>query len=354
MTSAHSSAPPQTPEQVARLADDYQRIRAELARTIVGHDAVIEQLFIALLCQGHCILEGVPGLAKTRLVASLARTLQLSFARIQFTPDLMPADITGTQIIDEAPAGGRRELRFVPGPIFANVILADEINRTPPKTQSALLEAMQEQQVTAGGERHVLPRPFFVLATQNPIEQEGTYPLPEPALDRFLLKVLVDYPTEDEELAVVQMTTADEPPPPAPTLTAERVLALHSLVRRVLCAEHVARYALRRVRATRAGGSATAFVRDNLAWGASPRASGHLVLAAKARAILRGRLHVSPQDVAAVAPPVLRHRLVTNFNADAENVRPDDIVDRLLSAIRHDQTPGLNDVGAEQLFRPGD
>jgi MoxR-like ATPase len=351
---ANPPAAVHTPEQIARLADDFGRIRAELAKVIVGHDAVIEQLFIALLSGGHCILEGVPGLAKTKLVASLAGTLRLSFARIQFTPDLMPADITGTQVIDEDRATGRRELRFVPGPIFASVILADEINRTPPKTQSALLEAMQEHQVTAGGERHGLPRPFFVLATQNPIEHEGTYPLPEAALDRFLLKALVDYPSENQELAVVQMVAGDEPPAPQPVLGAEQVLAMHALVRAVLCAEHVARYALRLVRATRPDDQAPAFVREYLAWGAGPRAAGHLLLAAKARAALTGRLHVAPQDVAAVAHPVLRHRLLLNFNADAEGVRPDQIVDRLLAAVRYDHTPGLKEAGAERLFKTGD
>jgi MoxR-like ATPase len=275
----------------------------------------------------------VPGLAKTLLVRTLAETLSLKFSRIQFTPDLMPADITGTEVIQHDRESGDRVFRFLPGPVFANVVLADEINRTPPKTQAALLEAMQERQVTAGGQRHVLPQPFFVLATQNPIEQEGTYPLPEAQLDRFMFEVLVDYPAEEEELAIVKQTTSDYSPRVTPTLAADEIQAYAHLVRRVPAADHLVRYALQLARRTRVGRlEATELVSKYVTWGAGPRASQYLVLAAKARAALHGRFLVSADDIAAVAAPVLRHRIITNFNAEADGVTPDAIIENLLEA----------------------
>jgi MoxR-like ATPase len=277
---------------------------------------------------------GVPGLAKTMMIRTLADTLSLEFNRIQFTPDLMPADITGTEVIQENRTSGTREFRFLPGPVFANIVLADEINRTPPKTQAALLEAMQEHQVTVGGQRHPLPDPFFVLATQNPIEQEGTYPLPEAQLDRFLFMVLVDYPDEAEELQIVKRTTADVETPLTTTLSAEDVLEMSRIVRRVPVADHLARYAIQFVRRTRVSrNDVPEMVRNYVSWGAGPRASQNLILAAKARAVLHGRYYVSGEDIRAMAAPVLRHRLVTNFNAEADGLKPDDIVAHLAETI---------------------
>ncbi|MGE5192105.1 MAG: AAA family ATPase, partial [Deltaproteobacteria bacterium] len=274
---------------------------------------------------------------KTLLISTLAKTLSLSFNRIQFTPDLMPSDITGTEVIEEEKATGKRSLRFVRGPVFANAILADEINRTPPKTQAALLEAMQEHQVTVGGERHKLPEPFFVLATQNPIEQEGTYPLPEAQLDRFMFNVYVDYPNEDEEFAIVRQTTAESLPSVVPTLSHAEVIALQSFVRKVPVADHVIRYAMQFARLTRgSNGAVPEFIRNYVSWGAGPRASQYLILGAKARAVLHGRPYVSTEDVLAVARPVLRHRIITNFNAEAEGIKSDDIVKRLADLIPHD------------------
>jgi MoxR-like ATPase len=268
------------------------------------------------------------------MVRTLADALSLQFSRIQFTPDLMPSDITGTEMIQEDRPTGKRELRFIEGPIFANVVLADEINRTPPKTQAALLEAMQEHQVTIGGKRHRLGEPFFVLATQNPIEQEGTYPLPEAQLDRFMFNTFVDYPSEDEELQIVKQTTTDVPVEVSPTLRADEIVELQHLVRRVPVADHVARYALHLARLTRAGdASAPKFVRDYVTWGAGPRASQYLVLGAKSRAVLQGRFHATCDDVRAVAYPVLRHRILTNFNAEAEGIKPDDLVRRLIETV---------------------
>jgi MoxR-like ATPase len=289
---------------------------------------------MAVFARGHCILEGVPGLAKTLMVHSLAQSLSLEFNRIQFTPDLMPSDITGTEVLYEDRASGARELRFVPGPIFANLILADEINRTPPKTQAALLEAMQERQVTAGGHRHRLPDPFFVLATQNPIEQEGTYPLPEAQLDRFMFNVVVGYPGRDEELAIMKQTTSTYKPELETLLDAGQILRLQEVVRQVVVADHVFAYAADLVRATRPRDAGVPkFIKELLSWGAGPRASQYLILGGKARAILHGRLHVTTDDVRAVAYPVLRHRLVTTFNADAEGVTRDDIIQKLIHAI---------------------
>ena len=319
---------------VERLQAAYGELRREIGKVIVGQAEVVDQLLIALFCRGHAVLVGVPGLAKTLLINTLAQTLGLSFNRIQFTPDLMPADITGSELIERDPATGQLKMRFVRGPIFANMILADEINRTPPKTQAALLEAMQERQVTAGGQRMTLPPPFFVLATQNPIEQEGTYPLPEAQLDRFLFMIHVGYPTADEELAIVRATTSGSVEPPRSVLTAEQVLEMQEVVRRVPVADHVIRYALQLVRLTRRGeGGVPAFVNEFVGWGAGPRASQSLVLAAKARALLQGRKYVSVDDVKAVAMPVLRHRIVTNFNAEAEGMTTDAIVRRLLDAV---------------------
>ena len=289
---------------------------------------------IAIFARGHCLLIGVPGLAKTLMIHTLADALNLSFNRVQFTPDLMPSDITGTEVIQEDKATGIRQFKFLRGPVFANIVLADEINRTPPKTQAALLEAMQERQVTVGGERHRLPDPFFVLATQNPIEQEGTYPLPEAQLDRFMLNILVDYPDEEEELDIVRMTTSVTRTSVTKVLSGADILELQEIVRKVPIADHVARYAVRLTRMTRREkDDVPDFIRDYVSWGAGPRASQYMVLAAKARAVLNGRYYVSTDDIRAVAGPVLRHRIVTNFNAEAEGLRPDDIVRRLIKAV---------------------
>ncbi len=349
-----SPGPAETADDVTiveKLVGAYDRIRSELGQVIVGQEAVVEQMLIALFSNGHCILEGVPGLAKTLLISTLSRLLSLSFSRVQFTPDLMPSDITGTEVIEEDRGTGARSLRFVQGPIFANVILADEINRTPPKTQAALLEAMQENQVTAAGFPHKLPKPFFVLATQNPIEQEGTYPLPEAQLDRFMFKVLVDYPSEEEELQIVKMTTAPQDVNLERTLNAREVLALQDIVRRVPCADHVISYATRVTRSTRVDkGEVPKFIKDYVAWGAGPRASQNLVLAGKARAILKGRYYVSTEDIRAVAHPVLRHRVLTNFNAEADGVRSDDIVDWLIEALPADSPASMDAAMAGRVF----
>jgi len=319
---------------VAQLKEAHDRITSELSKVIVGQTQVIEELMIALFARGHCLLVGVPGLAKTLMIRTLADALSLEFSRIQFTPDLMPADITGTEVIQEDKASGVREFRFLRGPVFANVVLADEINRTPPKTQAALLEAMQEHQVTVGGERHRLPEPFFVLATQNPIEQEGTYPLPEAQLDRFMFHVLVDYPDEAEELEIVMRTTTDTTVQVVATLSAEDIVNLSSIVRKVPVADHVARYAVQFTRLTRTDHDhAPEMVRKFVSWGAGPRASQYLMLGAKARAVLHGRYYVSCEDVRKVAAPVLRHRIITNFNAEAEGIKPDDIVQHLNDTI---------------------
>ena len=324
-------------QAVERLGEAYRRITTELAKVIIGQRDVIEELLIAMFAGGHCLLVGVPGLAKTLMIRTLADSLNLSFNRIQFTPDLMPADITGTEVIQEDKATGSRSFKFLPGPIFANVVLADEINRTPPKTQAALLEAMQEHQVTVGGQRHKLSEPFFVLATQNPIEQEGTYPLPEAQLDRFMFNVFVDYPDEDEEFAIVRQTTAESVPTVEPTLSHAEVSALQSFVRKVPVADHVIRYAMQFARLTRGGnGAVPDFIKNYVSWGAGPRASQYLILGAKARALLHSRPYVSIDDVLAVARPVLRHRIITNFNAEAEGIKSDDIVKRLAELIPRD------------------
>jgi MoxR-like ATPase len=317
---------------VEQVAGARARIRAELGKVIVGQDAVIDELLVGLLSGGHCLLTGAPGLAKTLLIKSLARLFSLKFQRIQFTPDLMPADITGTEILKET-AGGR-QMTFVPGPVFANIILADEINRTPPKTQAALLEAMQEHQVTAAGTRHPLPEPFFVLATQNPIEMEGTYPLPEAQLDRFMLNSVIDYLSEDDEVQVVLRTTGDERVELQPLFTAEEVLGFHRVVRQVPVAADVVRYAVRLAAASRPGRkSAAAVVNDYVGWGAGPRAAQCLVLGAKARALLDGRAHVTTDDVRALAAPVLRHRVLLNYRAEAEGLAIDTLISRLIAAV---------------------
>lgn len=320
-------------ELIAAVRGTGDRLRTEIARVIVGQEEVVDQILMAVFCDGHALLVGVPGLAKTLLVSTIARAMDLKFSRVQFTPDLMPSDITGTEVIEEDKTTGRRSLRFVPGPVFANVVLADEINRTPPKTQAALLESMQERQVSVGGVRHPLPEPFFVLATQNPLEQEGTYPLPEAQLDRFMFQVLIRYPTEAEELEVIRRSAHKDEVHIAPVVDAAKIAEVRRIVRHCPVPEHVLHYALRLVRSTRGGENAPAVVRDYLAWGAGPRASEALVHAAKAHALLRGSGVVTPDDVRAVAHPVLRHRILTNFNAEADQVTADSIVDALLTEI---------------------
>jgi len=307
----------------------------EVRKVIIGQTDVIESLMIAMFSRGHCLLVGVPGLAKTLMISTLAKVLQLKFNRIQFTPDLMPSDITGTDIIQENAQTGRREFNFVRGPIFTNLLLADEINRTPPKTQAALLQAMQEYQVTAAGQTYPLEPPFFVLATQNPVEQEGTYPLPEAQLDRFMFMVKVGYPTKDDERAIVKNTTAEGHGEPSPILTANDIMAVQRIVRKVPVSDHVVDYAVTLARATRPHEKDTPdFINNYLTWGAGPRAAQYLVLGAKARAILRGRLNVSVEDVKQMAKPVLRHRIITNFNADAEGIDADTLIDKLIATVK--------------------
>jgi MoxR-like ATPase len=309
-------------------------LQNELGRVIVGQQQVINEILTAFLAGGHVLLRGVPGLAKTLLIKTIAQAVHLKFSRIQFTPDLMPSDIVGTEVIEEDRATGARSIRFIPGPVFANIILADEINRTPPKTQSALLEAMQEYQVTVGGVRHQLERPLFVLATQNPIEQEGTYPLPEAQLDRFMLNVVMGYPSADEEKAILAQTTTAVEPTVNAVATGEQIENARLLVREIAAADNVIDYATRLVRATRPDAAALDFVKEWVRWGAGPRAGQSLLLAGKARAVLHGRPAVSLDDVRAVAPPVLRHRLLVNFQAEAEGVDAETIVQRLLNSVR--------------------
>jgi len=330
-------------EQLGKARDV---LRDEVRKVIVGQDEVIEQVLTAMFCRGHCLLVGVPGLAKTLMISTIASVLELNFQRIQFTPDLMPSDITGTQIIEEDPATGKRGFRFVRGPIFGNIILADEINRTPPKTQAALLQAMQEYQVTAAGKSYDLDLPFFVLATQNPIEQEGTYPLPEAQLDRFMFNILITYPSLDEERTIIKTTTYEQDIDLKPVLRGSDILGVQKIVRRVPIADHVVDYALRLVRATRPGTpDAPDFVNDWLSWGAGPRAAQYLVLGAKARTILRGRYNVTCDDIRKLAIPVMRHRIFTNFNADAEGVDSVRIIELLLKSI---QEPSEKDYDARR------
>jgi len=341
-TESNTSVPPMLPDAahraaVERLIAGRARIEAELAKVIVGQKEVIEQILIALFAGGHCLITGAPGLAKTLLVKSIAQVFHLKFQRIQFTPDLMPADITGTEILQDTGEG--RKMTFVRGPVFANIILADEINRTPPKTQAALLEAMQEHQVTAAGVRHSLEEPFFVLATQNPIEMEGTYPLPEAQLDRFMFNVVMDYLPEDDEVAVVQQTTARLPATIEPLFNGEDVLRFHELVRQVPIAQDLIRYAVRLTAASRPHQTnAQAFVNDWVSWGAGTRACQFLVLGAKARALIQGRTHVSPDDIRVLAAPVLRHRILVNYRAEAEGTNVETIIRRLLETVKE---PGV-------------
>ena len=314
-----------------RLRAAFAGIQQQLATVIVGQDKVIEQLLIALFSKGHVILEGVPGLAKTLMISTLAKCLTLDFSRIQFTPDLMPADITGTEVIEENKSTGQREFKFLNGPLFANVVLADEINRTPPKTQAALLEAMQERQVTVGRVRHKLGNPFFVLATQNPIEQEGTYPLPEAQQDRFMFKVFVTYPSFSEEFEIAARTTSLQVEELKPVLTGDQILELQTLVRKVPVSDHVIKYTLALVRQTRVSEPGVPkFVKEWLGWGAGPRAVQNLILGGKARALLYGRAHVTTEDIRALALPVLRHRILTNFTASSEGVTTDAVITRII------------------------
>ncbi len=322
----------------ARLRDAHAALKAELAKVVVGQGEVIDQLLIALFTRSHALLVGVPGLAKTLLISTLSQAMDLSFKRVQFTPDLMPSDITGTEVIYHDPVTNGREFRFVKGPIFANIVLADEVNRTPPKTQAAMLEAMQERRVSAGGTEHRLPEPFFVLATQNPVEQEGTYPLPEAQLDRFMFMIRVDYPTAAEERQIMRQAAGGPTPRPTAVLGGQEILHLQATVRRVPVAEHVYAYAERVIRATRPNtDDALPLSNKWLTWGAGPRASLNLILAAKARAVLDGRFAASCDDIAAVAPPILRHRLILNYAAQSENVTTDDVVKQILAAIPKDE-----------------
>lgn len=338
-------------ESIARLNKAYDQIREQMSKVIVGQNDVVDQLLVALFSRGHCLLEGVPGLAKTLMISTLARCLSMNFARIQFTPDLMPADITGTDVLQENRDTGNREFRFIQGPLFHNVILADEINRTPPKTQAALLEAMQERQVSVGQTRHILADPFFVLATQNPIEQEGTYALPEAQQDRFMFKVMVDYPSFEEEKQIAKQTTTLQSDDIQPVLTGDDILELQKLVRQVPVTDHVVEYALALVRQTRVNRpGAPDFVNEWLAWGAGPRAVQYLLLGGKARALLSGRGHVSTQDIAELAQPVLRHRIVANFAAESEGITPDRVVERLVKETPSKEGELTRDPRLQKIF----
>ena len=327
-----------TPDRANEILTQFSQKRAEmlaqLRRIVVGQAEVLEQILAAIFTRGHVLLIGVPGLAKTLMVSSMSQILDVGFKRVQFTPDLMPSDITGTTVLDE-PEPGRRDFRFVKGPVFTNILLADEINRTPPKTQAALLQAMQEYKVTTAGTDHILQKPFLVLGTQNPIEQEGTYPLPEAQLDRFMFKVIIDYPTFDEEVSIAETTTSTDPVKLEPVLDREAILALQRTVRKVLIGRSVTTYAVQLVRATRPGSDeAPDFVKKYLTYGAGPRACQALLLGAKAHALLDGRVHVSTEDIRYVAKPVMRHRLATSFRADSDGVKPDHIVEKLFATIR--------------------
>jgi MoxR-like ATPase len=326
-------------EAIEKLQKAYKELRQQIHTVIIGQDYVLEQLLTCIFSKGHALLIGVPGLAKTLMVRTLAQCLSLKFSRIQFTPDLMPSDITGTDVIYEDRTTGERKLRFIQGPIFAHIILADEINRTPPKTQAALLEGMQELQVTAGGRKYPLEQPFFVLATQNPIEQEGTYPLPEAQLDRFMYDIIIDYPTYDEEAQITKMTISPFDVKLEPVLTREQILELQEITKRIPVSEHVINYTLVLTRSTRPKTPGVPdFINEWIQWGAGPRASQYIITTAKARAVLNGRYYVSIEDVQAVSKPVLRHRIITNFSAEAEGITPDKIVDKLLEIIPTTQT----------------
>jgi MoxR-like ATPase len=338
-------------DAVRQLKDAFDNIKRQLARVIVGQEEVIEELLIAMFSKGHCMLEGVPGLAKTLMISTLSKSLTLAFSRIQFTPDLMPSDITGTEVIEENRSTGAREFKFIQGPLFANVILADEINRTPPKTQAALLEAMQERQVTVGRVRHRLDNPFFVLATQNPIEQEGTYPLPEAQQDRFMFKVFVRYPKFGDEFEIARRTTALAMEEVTPVLGADQILELQNLVRKVPVSDHIIRYTLALVRQTRIGEPGVPkFVRDWLSWGAGPRAVQNLIIGAKARALLKGRVHVQTDDIQELAYPVLRHRILTNFTAASEGITPDTVIKKLLEETPSKESELSRDERFKKIF----
>jgi len=346
----HGSAQPES-SAIRMLGDAREKIQDQLSQVIIGQQDVIEELLISLFSRGHCLLEGVPGLAKTLMISTLSRALDLSFSRIQFTPDLMPADITGTEVLEENKTTGARERRFLEGPVFSHVILADEINRTPPKTQAALLEAMQERQVTVGRVQHQLSDPFFVLATQNPIEQEGTYPLPEAQQDRFMFKVFVNYPSFREEFEIARRTTSVVSDEVQSVLTADQILALQRTVREVPVTDHVINFALSLVRQTRVGHAGTPdFIQDLVAWGAGPRAVQFLILGGKARALLHGRTHVSTDDIVALAKPVLRHRLVVNFAAESDGITQDDIVDRLIAGTPTKEDELTRDARFQAIF----
>ncbi|HOK15108.1 MAG TPA: MoxR family ATPase [Candidatus Kapabacteria bacterium] len=320
-------------EKIAELAKAIKMVKNEIAKVIIGQDEIIEQLIVSLFARGHVLLIGVPGLAKTLLIRTLAKALELKFNRIQFTPDLMPGDISGSEVIEENISTGQKEFRFIRGPIFANIVLADEINRTPPKTQSALLQAMEEYEVTAGGKTHKLELPFFVLATQNPIEQEGTYPLPEAQLDRFMFNIWLDYPSFDEEVRIVKTTTAEWRPEVDKVLDGKSIIEFQDLIRRVPVADNVVEYAVGLVRASRPKQSSSKFIKDFINYGAGPRASQYLILGAKSRAALQGRYTPDIDDIRAVALPVLRHRIVTSFNAEADNVSAADIIEQLIKEV---------------------
>ncbi len=332
--STESNVASADPSAVEKLKDSAERVRSELGKVIIGQDEVIEQVLISIFTRSHALLVGVPGLAKTLLISSLADSLDLNYKRIQFTPDLMPSDITGTEVIYSDPATNERQFKFLAGPIFANIVLADEINRTPPKTQAAMLESMQERKVSVGGEDHLLPDPFFVLATQNPIEQEGTYPLPEAQLDRFMFMIKVEYPTEEEEFEIMRSYTGSQPSSPEPVLSGPDIIAIQDAVRSVPVAEHVMRYAEKLVRVTRPGAKeALDFCDKWLAWGAGPRAGLALIIAAKAHALLNGQNHVGCSNVAAVAPPIFRHRIIPNFAAQSEGLDSDAITAKIIAEI---------------------
>lgn len=319
--------------KIAQLADSIKQVRAEIGKVIIGQDEIVEQLLVSLFAKGHCLLIGVPGLAKTLLIRTLSRALDLKFSRIQFTPDLMPGDISGTELIEDDISTGKKNFRFVKGPVFANIVLADEINRTPPKTQAALLQAMEEHEVTAAGTTYTLEEPFFVLATQNPIEQEGTYPLPEAQLDRFMFNLWLDYPSMQEEMNIVKSTTAEIKHNINKVLNVSDIIEYQNLVRRVPVADNVVEYAVKMVRATRPEESQIKTVKDFLSYGAGPRASQYLILGAKSRAALHGKYTPDMDDIRAVALPVMRHRIVTNFNAEADNVSAGDIISRIIESI---------------------
>jgi len=340
-------------EMLAEVREIYDLLRGEISKVIVGQDEVIDQILLAIFSRGHAMLVGVPGLAKTLLISTIARTMKLEFSRIQFTPDLMPSDITGTEVIEEDKATGHRSLRFVKGPVFANVVLADEINRTPPKTQAAMLEAMQERQVTIGGDRHVLPIPFFVLATQNPLEQEGTYPLPEAQLDRFMFQIMVGYPSEQEELEVIRRSSSKGEVDVQSVIHAQQIGRVQKLIQHTPVPEHVLKYALRLVRSTRANERehVPEIVSDYIAWGAGPRASEALVQGAKAHAMLVGNGVVGIDSVRAIAHPVLRHRLLTNFNAQADQITTDMVVDQLLAEVPEDSMSGSERALTQRAVR---